>query len=734
LQVALQKGYPAIRELHKKTKLGIKGKIKKAAITNPNLNLVIPNTFIKMLILKKLKSLKKSIPDKLVNKIYQIPFFDLLPNVKQVFAEVVAPEGQEATLKSTTARLGKLRANNRYFDAAHTLKRKIFSNNLKIGCESKIHQIEFYSKGREGSDEAKREYEKHSKDKIVMRIEQAFVFLRKERDDWVRCEDDYQGEYITADIRDLQDWRNEKKKHEQENGASAPFMTLEEWLKINRKEPRPPEIKIFEKGQEIKARQDRLLSSRQEAHTSAELTKQSAASPAMTSYKGQIELRKWAATLLNECKAKQMGKKIYAGKLGSLVKEALKKHEKLSLITEKGKLAPWLKNVFPPDDLIIRKNLAVFLRSYYEKLGQLSEVQFQALKQIKKDQSELLPQAYAGVEKNLLDAFATEAAKNVKLKIFLVVALPLIEHQKKIRCEFTENLALFAELRKQRQPDWKTDLRIAEKLKVYEEKMKELFRDPLMDISAWHSALLKDIEDIKFGTQNLKAGLAIDACEPLVTPRKTSTLSFLNQRERGLEPASLEAHTRAKREPLTHELSLTRHDQIKINVTLREHVTSTNKPVSDLSKLDPALDPVHIFSTLAQELKDREGKSVFPERELAKKCSTQALSHLRSHSHRFTKAALQEFLSTVSPWKEQFKNIDAEKVQAFLDLGMKTYKNATEQFEAYPVKSSKYASKDDPYESDNYLPSDAIIHLAKYHVDSYLSLCETDDPKIVIRS
>ncbi len=190
LQAAIKKGYAGIKDLHKHTELGIKGKIKQAAL-KANLNIAIPSTFTRPLAYKKTR------------------LYDKLENTVQIFSEVIPAKGMEAGFSGVVERLGNTRAWLQDYRSKATEKWKVMINNLHIGIESKSYNPAIFDRGTKMSRLARKYYMKHSKDKIHVEIQNDLIFVHKKDGAWVRCE---KGEVVTAvktSARDFDRWENE---------------------------------------------------------------------------------------------------------------------------------------------------------------------------------------------------------------------------------------------------------------------------------------------------------------------------------------------------------------------------------------------------------------------------------------------------------------------------------------------------------------------------------------------
>ncbi|HVY53188.1 MAG TPA: hypothetical protein VHA13_01565, partial [Gammaproteobacteria bacterium] len=220
-QVALQKGYPGISDLHDNTKLKLKSIVEKAALENQNINLVIPETFADLLDPYK--------PEK----------FDALENTRQIFSEVVAPKNKDNQFRETVYRLGNSRAWNDDFSNQNTKDRKISMNNRDIKWESKKY-IDHFTAGKFGSQQARKKYIAESKYKIYVPIPNDLIYIRlkdQNKNEWIRCSKEYKGEAILISERDFEKWKKHKKNNYITEGFEAldHINNLSDWIKIRKK-------------------------------------------------------------------------------------------------------------------------------------------------------------------------------------------------------------------------------------------------------------------------------------------------------------------------------------------------------------------------------------------------------------------------------------------------------------------------------------------------------------------
>jgi hypothetical protein len=212
LQAALKKGYPGIKDLHELTKLDMKKHVQNAALTNPDLSLVIPCTFT----------------TESVQAIPQMRQYQKDPTIKQAFSEVIAEKDQNDRFQNSVARMGNSRAWSDIFDEAHTKYREITMNNRDIGCESKKYGASGFSFGKTMSKLARKLFmhlSEENKNRYYA-ITNDLMFIRPTSDgkDWMECDAKYKGPVIKLAARDFAKWQEYKKT---EQTPLAPS----DWLK-----------------------------------------------------------------------------------------------------------------------------------------------------------------------------------------------------------------------------------------------------------------------------------------------------------------------------------------------------------------------------------------------------------------------------------------------------------------------------------------------------------------------
>ena len=158
LQVALSKGYSGIEDLHDNTHLGIKSIVQKAAISQPNLSLVIPNTFARpwadhnIDILSKLEGTTQ-----IFSEVLGAGDFEKLEHKKTTKNEPkidsASIEKKQGTFKETVAKMGNSRA---WMAEKESFTASVTMNKRDELPESKNYNPEYFSNGVKGSKRARK--------------------------------------------------------------------------------------------------------------------------------------------------------------------------------------------------------------------------------------------------------------------------------------------------------------------------------------------------------------------------------------------------------------------------------------------------------------------------------------------------------------------------------------------------------------------------------------------------
>lgn len=172
LQVAQQKGYKGVKDLHEKTKLTVKYAIQKTASKNPDLNIVIPETFTSRLCKKIMKEYARD------------------PNIVQAFSQVETIARYFKQLKNTVFLMGNDRAWRRTPSVLD--KNEIHMNNPDVEGESKKYPADNFKWGVLASNIAKMQYfrimKKVGKEPIYFSIRQELIYVKKnKKGEWKRC-------------------------------------------------------------------------------------------------------------------------------------------------------------------------------------------------------------------------------------------------------------------------------------------------------------------------------------------------------------------------------------------------------------------------------------------------------------------------------------------------------------------------------------------------------------------
>ncbi|OGT58233.1 MAG: hypothetical protein A3F43_00610 [Gammaproteobacteria bacterium RIFCSPHIGHO2_12_FULL_42_10] len=224
LQVALKKGFPGIQDLHNNTKLHTKSYVQEAALQNPRLNLIIPETFANPLF----RFWKQNPFDKMSQRLTKLNQNDA---TSFRLCEVIAEPYQDKQFQSKVERLGNQRAWSQKFDAAHTTECEIKINDRNLPCESKRYQPQYFKDGRDGSVRARTWYAKNresaGKPAHYTPIVNDLVWMQKDKASatWrISSPDVSQPGSATLVIskHDLARWAQESKENQ---------VPLEEWVR-----------------------------------------------------------------------------------------------------------------------------------------------------------------------------------------------------------------------------------------------------------------------------------------------------------------------------------------------------------------------------------------------------------------------------------------------------------------------------------------------------------------------
>lgn len=219
LQLALKKGFPGIDGLDDYAKMKLKSKVQKAALTKPDLHIVIPKTFTDL------------------RTKFEIPTFDTLENTKQIFSEVVGFAGEDEDFKRRVKLMGDSRAWSQKFDDDHTKDRKLVMNNRDLDCESKKYNPVHFDRGKSGSGSGRDKYLKNTKkDRTYIAITNDLLFVKPIQfadlsHDLVEFSATDRGPAIKITARDLAKWKTYKNNGYKMDGLASGLTNPEDWLK-----------------------------------------------------------------------------------------------------------------------------------------------------------------------------------------------------------------------------------------------------------------------------------------------------------------------------------------------------------------------------------------------------------------------------------------------------------------------------------------------------------------------
>lgn len=778
LQLALKKGYPGISDLNDFTHLRIKKIIQEAALTNPNLNLVIPETFSKYPL-----------------EIYDPATYDHPDyKCKQIFSEVIAApptlkednpelyEKKKERFKDVVKRGGEARAYSSNFTPTYLKEMEITLNNRNIKCESKRYEAENFDAGKRGSKRARKKYIERSKHKIYAPIISDRLVVRIKDDnptEWIECDPQYnKGKTYLVSERDLKKWQlfvnnnftssEPNFPHELQGVKSFAtwFETLEKAKKLS-----SPIIQIEKRGH--------LLSEpvfpQAFPHPMvayATMSKTGLTQLADGISKANIEylsrvgnnavilppLEEKANELIASQKAVKQGKILQKDAVDpSELKEKLREHLDQPLFMENGKLAEWIKPILPKKMLPLFEK---FFQEYFKTLGSLiltsdGQIQpwfinavgidnFQKISSLnKKGYNEVLFQTAVAIQVIMTEALIIKISDKTyspdeqeALTTFLTFFQTILNHQQNIDHQFAIQVSKLESFKKQRLPDQGTELEIAHLADQGIEAMKKLLANPFDPIvsdmrlffKATFTAINNKVNHLK-QTQEIKEE-AIQS-DPLPQHSATGSPRFFSPPETAAKLKSNETHSPENITPQKHNITFIKKSQKKLKATLEEQATKDGMQLaSNLTKLDEDLDTAKIFAKIASNFVDPRtgGKklNLFPSLNDAFLFFKKAINELRDDPGYINKDTLMDYL-------EENLAFDLEHDLSFMlaDNLIRIYKNMTEQLDPYPIQDTTIQSSD-PYERKNHLPSDAFIRLAKHHVDTYCDFLGEDKPAMVI--
>ncbi|MDI9819236.1 MULTISPECIES: hypothetical protein [unclassified Legionella] len=181
LQFALAAGYKGIKDLHKHSKaLEAKQYVRNAALKEKDLHLVIPDTFVELLIpelVKDSRVIKDEFRDYEKKKYFQ------------VFSEVKAEKGYLERFRTSVKNMGFSRAWRYKKFGEGNIETDIRMNNRDLGCESKIYQPKYFGYGLKGTKLFKKFYKSFSREKLTLSVINDLIYLKKEQGGWIECSD-----------------------------------------------------------------------------------------------------------------------------------------------------------------------------------------------------------------------------------------------------------------------------------------------------------------------------------------------------------------------------------------------------------------------------------------------------------------------------------------------------------------------------------------------------------------
>jgi hypothetical protein len=206
LQCALASGYKGISDLHKHSQaLSVKQYVKETVLASKRFHMVIPETFTRPGAAKEMLRYESFVKE---------------GKCAQLFSEIKAEKGHDERFRTAVKNMGESRAwRAKDFDVS-----EIKMNNTKIGCESKIYESENFKWGRKLTKAFKRQYKKHSQDKVTLKITNDLMYLQKDKQgNWKECKFD----------DDLMATENDQAK----TFVFMPARAYNAWLKVKETEP-----------------------------------------------------------------------------------------------------------------------------------------------------------------------------------------------------------------------------------------------------------------------------------------------------------------------------------------------------------------------------------------------------------------------------------------------------------------------------------------------------------------
>lgn len=209
VQLALEKGYSGVSDIHENTKLNVKKQIEKAGHSSDEVSVVIPATFVSNLI-KSIKQIRAVAKD---------------DNVVQVMAEVRGEDGKPGSFRATVR--------NNALNRAWRMSESYFGKlgiNVGLECESKAPQSQYFSLGKWASKLAKYAYVKATKNPYVYEVPNDRIFICATRAGWRECKYNEISD-LALSRRDFEQFKHATSPDKPETMTALYFR---QWMEKNR--------------------------------------------------------------------------------------------------------------------------------------------------------------------------------------------------------------------------------------------------------------------------------------------------------------------------------------------------------------------------------------------------------------------------------------------------------------------------------------------------------------------
>ncbi len=428
------------------------------------------------------------------------------------------------------------------------------------------------------------------------------------------------------------------------------------------------------------------------------------------------------------------------------IRMVLAQHENEPVFNENGEPANWLNEILPPR---CRTDFAIFFKEYYKIMSELTitpdekihpwlinfigKDNLQELREnLNMDDNDLLPHLL-GIARDALTQTLMEHQKEVNSLIpFMDFASPIMgKHQFFGQSHSTDTY----ELAQQRILDLDTERKILHLITEHREVILKEY--PLSPGSFNFIELSKELDPHVKKMKNQKENRLIKEesihSEDLLSETFEKTSRIFSPGQPAAELASSRPQALTNLKPSKHEIRLTQNNDTQLNATVKEHLTATGRHLaSDLTRLDASLNVGKIFAKVAfsfvehNETDDDEEEDDTPDdpslhlfSSLAKAeiFFKKAPTYLRENFGCINREGLKAYLEEYS----LANRLDDESFSALVETLFRAYKTTMEQPDSYTIKGGNFYEA--PFDRDNYLPSDALIRLAKHHVDTYLRFC-----------